>query len=218
MDLSSLPVETLEDILSEIDLPVDLLQLALTCSLLVSLIIPRHLYYRVIHHTIEGGSHIWEALAKDKDLARNVRVLELGRPNAGPSRAAIQLAHQRSIHPPLLAEDAMQNNMLEGVLRVPNLQTPVETLIVHEEASEKLFRGALRNMQRLVRFQWGPQNPENAVVNTSTDADVDDIWHILCTLPTLRHMSVADIQARRNRTPIRQSVVSTFKNSEYAAR
>lgn len=215
MAIPTLPFEILESVVSEVDLPVDLLQLALACSGFASIIIPRHLYYRVIQHSVESGSCIWEALAKDKDLARNVRTLELDLPDIynAPPRSAIQLAQRRSMYPPLLPQDVTKNNLPDRATNIemhPSIRSPEQTVNDREESFESVLRGALRNMKGLVRFQWGPRWPANALVDNSTDAD--DGWHILCTIPTLRHLKINDAQSEHYRTPIHRSAVSNIHN------
>ena len=153
MDLSTLPIEMLEGIISELDLPIDLFHLALTCSRLASVVIPRHLYYRVIQCSIESGSRLWEALTKDRNLAQNVRTLELNRPSARLSRGAIQVARLRETHPPFVSIDASLDT-LPGVLWN---RPALDIFKPRTDATERNFRGALRNTNRLVRFQWGPR-------------------------------------------------------------
>lgn len=75
--LPNLPPELLEIIVSHITLERDLLHLALTCSHLCGTIIPRHLNYRSLRCSILEGFRLWKRLARDRDLARNVRRLEV---------------------------------------------------------------------------------------------------------------------------------------------
>lgn len=72
-----LPPELLELIVSHITLEHDLLSLALTCSQLCGTIIPRHLHYRSIRCSILEGFRLWKLFSRDRDLARNVRRLEV---------------------------------------------------------------------------------------------------------------------------------------------
>lgn len=203
MDLSTLPIEMLEAISSELDLPIDLFHLALTCSRLASVVIPRHLYYRVIQCSIESGSQLWEALTKDRNLAQNVRTLELNRPSARLSRGAIQVARLRGTHPPFVS-------IVDSLDTLPGVKWVGSALDLEPrtDAAERSFRGALRNMNHLVRFQWGPENPGRAMVDNSTEAD--DIWHILSAISTLRHVNIVDDQTLEgvDVTPIQQSAVS----------
>lgn len=185
--LTRLPSETLEAIISKIESRGDLLQLALTCSRLASLIIPRHLHWRTLRSNIEDGRNIWSALAHDRNLAQNVRVLEL------ESKSA-HLRSAPTIDPPI---SQLPPNYLDGIENAA-LEPFGDPLMT----SEGLLRRALRNMDRLVSFQWGPVSPGPVVLDNSAD-----IWHILGSLSRLRHINVGDWGP--NKTPIYDSAVSS---------
>ena len=77
-------IECLDAIALEIDKTMDLLSLSLTCKALYSLVSYRHLRFRVISCRLKdpGPIQVWELLARNKALARSVRVLRI-RPDAG---------------------------------------------------------------------------------------------------------------------------------------
>ncbi|KAF9266675.1 hypothetical protein L218DRAFT_828364, partial [Marasmius fiardii PR-910] len=67
-----LPAEVLDQILSELDLRIDLLSLASANRTCFHLVIPRHSEYRVIR-TRHRHAGMWAHLARRSDLTRNVR-------------------------------------------------------------------------------------------------------------------------------------------------
>ncbi|KJA18087.1 hypothetical protein HYPSUDRAFT_205696 [Hypholoma sublateritium FD-334 SS-4] len=75
MLITDLPVETLDHIAAALDLPIDLVNLGSTCSQLRQLVDPYHTQFRVIRTPII--SPIWQDLAENRALAKNVRLLEI---------------------------------------------------------------------------------------------------------------------------------------------
>lgn len=78
--LVSLFPELIEDIVSWIDYPADILSLALTCRLLNTICIPNHLLYRRI--AVKDyflANSVWKHLANSPVPAANIRVLEIGK-------------------------------------------------------------------------------------------------------------------------------------------
>lgn len=70
------PIELLEEILSHVDRPKDLLSLALASRSLYTTIIPHHLDFRDIRCDPQRKG-LWASLAQQPHLARSIRRLEL---------------------------------------------------------------------------------------------------------------------------------------------
>ncbi|KAI0029900.1 hypothetical protein K488DRAFT_7795, partial [Vararia minispora EC-137] len=69
-----LPYELLEALVHEVQLPPDLLNLAVTCTTFRQIIIPNHLEYCVIA-VVAPQVEIWEHFIQRPNLARCVRRL-----------------------------------------------------------------------------------------------------------------------------------------------
>ncbi|KIJ43590.1 hypothetical protein M422DRAFT_105871, partial [Sphaerobolus stellatus SS14] len=70
-----LPIEIIENILSDMDSPADLLHLALTCKVLHDIIIPLHLHYRELNISMHPDPiELWHGLIVETHLARRFRV------------------------------------------------------------------------------------------------------------------------------------------------
>ena len=122
--LSNLSAELLESIVSEIDLPKDLLHLALVSKPLKTIIIPNHIQLRRIRcHAYQND--FFKILIDKPILAVNIRALEIG---FGPYTSI----HKEQIVPP----------MFEASLEDPTTK-PVE---------EFLLFPALNKMKRLTKF------------------------------------------------------------------
>ncbi|KAF8308023.1 hypothetical protein DL93DRAFT_2171379 [Clavulina sp. PMI_390] len=139
MYLLHFPPEVFEAICIEIDKAKDLLSLALACKACQSLILARHLRFRVISCRLEDAYMVptWDILATDKVLARNVRVLDFQ-----------PLAHNDSRH------------VVPFSLPISLKSDPITREIMKRKESERLdavlkhFVPALANMSRLVSFSW----------------------------------------------------------------
>lgn len=72
------PLELIEAVIEHTDRQNDLLNLASTCHLLKSLIIPHHLEYREIRlDSYYYRPHVWKHLVRRKDLTKNIRVVDI---------------------------------------------------------------------------------------------------------------------------------------------
>lgn len=76
MSLASISTELLENIIGNIDLPIELLNLALTSRSFHSLIVPNHIQFRDIRCSI-NQRNLWKLLIEKPLLASNIRVLHL---------------------------------------------------------------------------------------------------------------------------------------------
>jgi hypothetical protein len=77
--LLNLPPELIQQILSAISAPADLLSLALATKFFKPLIIPFHIEYRIVKAETSLVSPLWIHLANSPHLTCNIRVLLLGK-------------------------------------------------------------------------------------------------------------------------------------------
>lgn len=140
--LLTLPPELIEVILEWVESPADVLSLSRTCSLLRDLAIPEHLHYRCIEvEDTTGELALWAHLAHRPHLARNVRILRIGRlPRRAPPGAPD--AHAEPVDGDAVAaawatrrRDDMSDQM-------------------QEFKAQAMLAAALRNMTGLVSFFW----------------------------------------------------------------
>ena len=78
VNIVGLPYETVDAIVFHVEGTRDLLSLALTCRTLADVVCPRHIQFRLIRCRVVAAHCLWNTLAKDRSLARNVRTLEIG--------------------------------------------------------------------------------------------------------------------------------------------
>ncbi|KAF8308882.1 hypothetical protein DL93DRAFT_2231313 [Clavulina sp. PMI_390] len=159
-------VETLDAIALEIDKASDLLSLGLTCKAFYALVSPRHIRFRVIRARLEDRRllPVWDLLARDKTLARNVRVLDIQPTASTNPRFLIPfdkglISASRRISKSRKISRASRYNMLAHVV-------------------ENHFAPALTNMTRLISFSWKKVNRENTVrLESLTDFTWKSIEH-----------------------------------------
>lgn len=126
--IQSLHDELVEVILSYIDSFFDLRSLALTSHSFASVIFPRHSEYRVISLSTWQQPEIWYHLSNRPDLARNVRILQIGPPGTYESS-------ERTYRVPVTLVNAPAGNLTNV-------------------GAEQTFGPALRQMQYLQQFEW----------------------------------------------------------------
>ena len=140
--LEQQPIECLDAIAHEIDKTKDLLSLSLTCKALYSLVSYRHFRFRVISCRLEDPSpvQVWDLLARNKALARSVRVLQI-RPDAGKGGSHHIL--------PLDDMDPGPNmkKRKKGKRRLSGYECSAMIILDH-------FIPALKQMTRLMSFSW----------------------------------------------------------------
>lgn len=192
MGLDSAPVEILDTIISELDRTSDLLHLSLCSLFLRKLIIPRHLQYRVIRCSTSEGLELWKLLEKDKNLARNVRVLEIESQSADDLELAYNLpsGHQPSLLPFQFANAELESALEDNGSSLSDSEEDRLAMVYQVDPVDLAFKKALENMKRLVRFKWGPVHHDPS--NPAVKGDQKVIWEILQSIPTLRHLEVTD--------------------------
>jgi len=148
--LAQQPIECLDAIALEIDKAKDILSLSLTCKALYSLVFYRHLRFRVIACRLghQSSLEVWDLLARNKSLARSVRVLDirLDAMNGGP-RQIIPLDSEKSKQGPHTKKRTKRKR--KGRL------SPYERCAT---GILDYFIPALRQMTRLASFSWHPEN------------------------------------------------------------
>lgn len=143
------PIESLDAIALEIDAAKDLLSLSLTCKVLYDIVYYRHLRFRVISCRLEDwrSIEVWDLLARDKALARSVRVLQLQPLGVSDPRFLI----------PFDTKDS------RGICQksTRNAQAQALPVLEYERYADALahLKSALKNMSRLASFTWKSQHP-----------------------------------------------------------
>ncbi|KAF8308881.1 hypothetical protein DL93DRAFT_2231312 [Clavulina sp. PMI_390] len=179
------PVESLDAIALEIDTAKDLLSLALSCKALHALVYARHLRFRVISARLEDRKllPVWDLLARDKTLARSVRVLDLQPLAHTDPRFLIPLAKEEVLALPTVSKSK----------KTPK-RPPYELLA---DVVENHFAPALSNMSRLLNFSWKEVHHPYIFVKGSKGSQSFDgrdvlqqIWHALNHARTLRRVSI----------------------------
>ncbi|TFK60348.1 hypothetical protein BDN72DRAFT_905043 [Pluteus cervinus] len=135
--MNALPFEVLSEVLSHIDLHIDLVNLACVSRSLCAIIIPFHTEYRVIQTASSvPTSPVWRHLSARKDLAKNVRKIYFGYGTQRfPTTLTSNLAHSQS-----------------------EITSRADCALEHA----RTVASALRNMYNLTSFHW---EPHTQVVN-----------------------------------------------------
>jgi len=141
--LAQQPIECLDAIALEIDKAKDILSLSLTCKALYSLVFYRHLRFRVIACRLgrQSSLEVWDLLARNKYLARSVRVLEIRLDAVNGSR--------RHIIP--LDSESKEKTKRKRKGRLSTYELYATRILDY-------FIPALRQMTRLTSFSWNPEN------------------------------------------------------------
>ncbi|RDB15909.1 hypothetical protein Hypma_003569 [Hypsizygus marmoreus] len=160
-----LPGEILEDILSELDLPRDLISLALVCRAAKNLVIPRHSEYRVIR-THSTAPFLWAHLARRADLARHIREVQL----------CARIDFMVSDRCPVTLIDRAVDCKLENVEELARIQNMCQ---------------ALRHMVRLQVFKWA--NGPDGKGDRPNSACEDLVLRVVSQKASLRHLELAGI-------------------------
>ena len=144
--LAQQPIECLDAIALEIDKAKDLLSLSLTCKALYSLVFDRHLRFRVISCRLEdpGSVQVWDLLARNKSLARSVRILKID-PNAMDGRPDYVIPLDKDSELPELRPDS---GVWGKETRRRRRGRRGTRIILN------YFLPALRHMTRLMSFSW----------------------------------------------------------------
>jgi len=129
--LTRQPTEMLDCIVSHIDSKHDLLNLALTCQRMHSVVIPRHFDYRVVRAKVSSIS-VWNHLIVNKSLAKNVRRLEILDERAPAANEIVPAG--------IMASDT-------------DLESTDDELSMHAK-QERYVIMALGRMNALVEFKW----------------------------------------------------------------
>ncbi|THU97149.1 hypothetical protein K435DRAFT_838748 [Dendrothele bispora CBS 962.96] len=129
--LTRQPTEILDYIVSHVDSKHDLLNLALTCQRMHSVVIPRHFDYRVVRAKVSSIS-VWNHLIVNRSLAKNVRQLEILDERAPATKEIVPAG--------IIASDT-------------DLESTDDELTMHVK-QERYVLQALGRMTTLVYFKW----------------------------------------------------------------
>jgi hypothetical protein len=162
------PLEIIELIVLNIVGLSNLLSLSLTCRVLASIILPRHLRYHTVRASL-AQADIWKHLIRNRTCARNVRQLEIVPDEAfSPSRytpffqaiiSEEDMAPDDSLYP---SDPSDPSNTSDKFLLQSNYDLWRERLLVI----------ALGGMSNLRSFAWLCDSPP--VLSVS-----EDIWSVL---------------------------------------
>lgn len=190
MLITDLPVETLDHIAAALFSPIDLVNLGATCSQLRLVVDPYHTQFRVIRTPII--SPIWQELAKNRALAKNVRILEIQ--SAEVHGHSIDATLDKSVIPAMYTDHEAPRVLLADNVDPDEDEDYASTLRAHNAAknaadldAERDLVSALNGMSGLVSFRWRRTPP---LINPDEE---DDIWMTLAKCcPTLDSIDILD--------------------------
>ncbi|THH18717.1 hypothetical protein EW146_g2302 [Bondarzewia mesenterica] len=176
LNLLSLPPEIVDEIVTEIPSPKTLLALSKSSKSLAALVIPHHLYFRVIRASFLR-SHLWERLARDELHAANVHSLTVLKNDADfPPLSPDEYDVAERLPPFPESESEMGWEAGRPLARAQaTFDIEIETMLV----------SALRHMVHLNEFAW---YREPSPILTGED----DIWSTLQRLKTVRNLDILD--------------------------
>lgn len=160
------PTEILDAIVFHISSRVDLLNLALTCSRIHSVVIPRHFDYRVVKCKVSSIS-VWNHLSVHRSLAMNVRRLEV--------------LDERGVG---LGTGGLAREMVPGGISSTetDLEDTDDELGMHEKQEQYLL-DALNKMTHLESFVWSSNH---------SPISIDVLWPMLLKCRTLKEVEIND--------------------------
>ncbi|PPR01821.1 hypothetical protein CVT24_001685 [Panaeolus cyanescens] len=164
--LEYLSTELKDKIISFIDSPVDLLQLALCSRLWCSLIIPDHINYRIIHTRLDNPS-LWKELSERKALANNVRVMRI----AEESGVVDTLHSSAMVQRPAISSEV--DDIIVDVIRSLSL---VKTFMWYHPSDARGYDNS-SNVIEALKYCYSLEHLALASVPTSLDLS-SSIWEI----------------------------------------
>ncbi|KAE9407561.1 hypothetical protein BT96DRAFT_1014113 [Gymnopus androsaceus JB14] len=157
------PTEVLDAIVFHIDSRVDLLNLAMTCSRMQGIVIPRHFDYRHVKCKVSSIS-VWHHLSVHRSLAMNVRRLEVLDERVGASSQA------RELVPGGISSTET------------DLEETDDELEMHEK-QEQFLLAALGKMTHLESLIWRCNH---------SPISIDVLWPMLIKCHTLKEVEIND--------------------------
>ncbi|KAI0044905.1 Maf1-domain-containing protein [Auriscalpium vulgare] len=167
-ELTTLPPEVLDEIVSWIPLPEDIVSFALTSKTLASVASPRHIHLRDITCT-RAALCVWQLLSSDASLARNVRYLTIC--HAASSDYIVPTPYMQC------ASDCSHNF-------ADDLGADFAAIDDVMRQGERLMIAALKNMSNLILLEWEDSDANTVIANEETDNQ--DVWSALATTPVER--------------------------------
>ncbi|KAF5378220.1 hypothetical protein D9757_009150 [Collybiopsis confluens] len=160
------PTEILDAIVFHISSRVDLLNLAMSCSRMHDIVIPRHFDYRVVKCKVSSIS-VWNHLSIHRSLALNVRRLEVLDERALGSASG---AHAAEMVPGGISSTET------------DLEDTDDELGIHEK-QERYLINALSKMTHLESFVWSCNH---------SPISIDLLWPMLLKCHTLKEVEFSD--------------------------
>ncbi|KAI0061056.1 hypothetical protein BV25DRAFT_1827303 [Artomyces pyxidatus] len=175
-DITHLPPEVLDIILSCIEDPTDVKHFALTSRSFAAVASPNHTQLRAVWCPRQSIS-VWNSLATNAAQARNVRYLHIGDyEESGPCHFPKVSGATRTNTTP--------RNRWRGELEA---DSELHDVLRAEEA---LIIAAVKNMPHLLAFRWDCFDPP--VVIAQREPDEQDIWTALSSCRDLRELRITE--------------------------
>ncbi|KAF5359989.1 hypothetical protein D9758_007580 [Tetrapyrgos nigripes] len=171
--LLKLPLEILDEILSELDSHADLMALALCSHMCANLVLPKHAEYRVIR-VRHRRPDMWAHLARRADLARNIREVYICQKE----------------------DQAATDHFPTTLLPAASKMTAVEVLQSHlangrEDRRVLNICTALGHMTKLTTFTWDCYELCSCLSSSMNVLQEGMILHALSKLPLLKRVSLS---------------------------
>ncbi|KAF8828392.1 hypothetical protein HHX47_DHR4000467 [Lentinula edodes] len=172
------PTEILDAIVFHVSSRADLLNLAMTCSRMHGVVIPRHFDYRVVKCKVSSVS-VWNHLSVHRSLAMNVRQLEVldERAVSGPGTAIGHGTLSSSL-------SNQSREMVPGGISSTetDLEDTDDELAMHIKQEQYLL-DALSKMAHLESFIWSCNH---------SPISIDTFWPILLKIHALKEVEIND--------------------------
>ncbi|THU88073.1 hypothetical protein K435DRAFT_762148 [Dendrothele bispora CBS 962.96] len=169
--LLGLPLEILDEILSELDTHADLMAFAMCSHMCADLVLPKHAEYRVLR-VRHRRSEMWAHLARRADLARNIREVYI-----------CQKDDQT-------ATDRFPTTLVPSLAKM----TQGQILQLHNGGEDRRVVNictALGHMKRLTTFTWDCYESCSCLNSSMTVLQEAMILHALSKLPWLERLSLS---------------------------
>ncbi|KAJ3887448.1 hypothetical protein GG344DRAFT_55688 [Lentinula edodes] len=158
------PTEILDAIVFHVSSRTDLLNLAMTCSRMHGVVIPRHFDYRVVKCKVSSVS-VWNHLSVHRSLAMNVRRLEV--------------LDERATSGPGIAIEMVPGGISSTET---DLEDTDDELAMHIKQEQYLL-DALSKMAHLESFIWSCNH---------SPISIDTFWPILLKIHALKEVEIND--------------------------
>ncbi|KAJ3974337.1 hypothetical protein EV361DRAFT_895217 [Lentinula raphanica] len=170
------PTEILDVIVFHVASRADLLSLALTCSRMHDVVIPRHFDYRVVKCRVSSIS-VWNHLSVHRSLAMNVRRLEV------LDERVVSVSCSDNANANLGTSNRATEMVPGGISSTEtDLEDTDDELGMHEK-HERYLLNALVKMTHLESFVWSCNH---------SPISIDVLWPVLLRCHTLEEVQIND--------------------------